>query len=99
MEIYEEKDLELIGAKVPMEFAQKFKAFCRKKYNQRILFHNIFKWWMDLPEATQEHIYRGRISEAHEQIAKEEARDVVARSKARSSKPQRTQANKRPKTV
>ena len=102
MENFNEKKKKMIGGRVPVEFAEKFSNFCKTEkegINLGVLFHNLTKWWMGLPASTQEHIYWGRIKEAHEQIAKEEAHGKVARAKAHSSKPQQTQASKRPRTA
>ena len=64
----------MIGGRVPVDFADKFSNFCKREgINQGVLFHNLTKWWLNLPESIQWLIYRGKVSEAHSQIAEEVA--------------------------
>jgi hypothetical protein len=74
MENIDKNDLKMIGAKVPTDFAEKFAAHCKKnKYNQRMLFYNLAKWWLDQDETIQWLIYRGKITDAHSLISSAQA--------------------------
>lgn len=75
MENNEEKsEKKMIGGRVPVGFAEKFTNYCKDEgMNQSVLFHNLTKWWMNLDEPIQWLIYRGKVSEAHSQIAEEVA--------------------------
>ena len=91
MENIEENKLKMIGGRVPTEFAENFANYCKEHgINQRILFHNLTKWWFERSEIIQWHIHRGRVSEAHAQIAEEvsaqAADEIVSDSEGDSSK-------------
>jgi len=61
VENWNEDNLKQIGAKVPREFAEMFSEHCRKeKFNQRQLFYNLTKWWLEHNVIIQEHICKGR---------------------------------------
>jgi len=60
-----------IGADVEdIEFVEQFRGYCLKEdFKQKTLIERLTKWWMNLPEPIQWLIYRGKVSEAHSQIA------------------------------
>jgi hypothetical protein len=88
MENLEENSLKMIGANVPATFAMKFTSYCRKhRFNQRQLFENLTKMWLEQDRLTQEHIYHGRVVQVFrvdDDIIR--AQSVVARTKVQSIK-------------
>ena len=78
-----EENLKMIGAKVPAEFAEDFKQYCRRhRFNQRELFYNLVKWWHDQEESIQWLIYRGKMEQALSQISKAAVDDENAAASA-----------------
>lgn len=100
-ENWAENNLKMIGAKVPIEFAEKFTAYCRqKKHNQRLLFYNLTKWWYEQDDINKEHICRGRIQEALLRISEEaQGRAVVSRAKAQTKRPKQKRDEKPSKSA
>ena len=93
----------MIGGRVPEEFAELFTNYCNDNgINRGVLFHNLAKWWMELDTSIQWLIYRGSVSVAHEQIAKEvaaqEADAIVSEAEAASLKQKRNKSRKPSKT-
>jgi hypothetical protein len=99
MENIYDKDKKSIGAKVKNELADEFTAFCKNKYNQRVLFPNLVRWFMDLKEPIQWLIYWGKFEEAHGQIAESFVDDAVSAAEDADAKPKRKKAKHRSKTA
>ena len=54
-----------------IKFVEQFRTYClREDFKQKTLIYRLVKWWMELPEPIQWLIYRGKVSEAHSQIAR-----------------------------
>ena len=90
-----------IGADLEdLEFVEKYRKYCLDKdFKQKTLIYRLVDWWMKQDETIQEHIFRGRIAEAHSQIAKEvEADKIVSDSEAdavkQRQKPRRARRSK-----
>ena len=106
MDMYDSYDMEnlhdnskkMIGGRVPIEFAETFTNYCNDNgINRSVLFHNLAKWWLELPESIQWLIYRGKTKEAHRQIAAEvEADTIVSDAEADVAKQKRKQHRIRP---
>lgn len=93
-----------IGADLEdMEFVKAFREYCLKEdFKQKTLVERLTKWWMAQDQITQEHIYRGRLSEAHAQIAEAaqgRAAVVRARAKAQTKHLKRKQVEKPSKSA
>lgn len=92
MDKNEENEKKLLGAFTNEDFVIEFREYCKTHdFKHRRLIPNLVRWWLSQDSIIQEHIYRGRFEEAHKQIAENlsdvsSARDVVARTKARTSK-------------
>ena len=96
MENFAEKDEKMLGTRVSADFAEKFTDYCQNKgFKRNLLIPKLINYWLELPEPIQWLIYRGRVSEAHSQIAEEaRGRAVVSRAKARSKDPKQKQDEK-----
>jgi len=100
-ENWDENNLKQIGAKVPIEFARKFAKYCRAgKFNQRLLFYNLTKWWLKQDSINQEHICRGRTEEALSRISEEvRGRGKIRRAKAQTKQPKQKPSRKSSKSA
>ena len=80
MNNFDSNSEKMIGARVPVEFADRFSDYCKEKgIKQNVLFRNLFKWWLDgIDDSIQWLIYRGKTKEAHQQIAEEVAAQADA---------------------
>ena len=91
---YAKKTLHIGADLENIELVERFRTYCLKEdFKQKTLIQRLVEWWIEQSDIIQWHIYRGKVEEAHSQIARElalsEADEIVIGAEADAVKQKR----------